>query len=44
MIGGAVLAFVGFLVAWLIREVPLRGSRPPASGELVTEAMAEPAI
>jgi EmrB/QacA subfamily drug resistance transporter len=44
MIGGAVLAFVGFLVAWLIREVPLRGSRPPASREPVTEAMAEPVI
>ncbi|MDN3358656.1 DHA2 family efflux MFS transporter permease subunit [Actinomadura sp. DC4] len=35
VIGGAVLAFAGFIVAWFIREVPLRGSAPtpaPAGG------------
>ncbi|MGI5232270.1 DHA2 family efflux MFS transporter permease subunit [Actinoallomurus sp. CA-142502] len=31
VVGGAVLAFAGFLVAWLIREVPLRGSGPAAA-------------
>jgi EmrB/QacA subfamily drug resistance transporter len=45
MIGGAVLAFLGFVIAWFVREVPLRGgpgSTPPA--ELVPEAMTEPVI
>jgi EmrB/QacA subfamily drug resistance transporter len=28
VIGGAVLAFAGFVVAWFIREVPLRGRGP----------------
>jgi EmrB/QacA subfamily drug resistance transporter len=45
MIGGAVLAFLGFVIAWFIREVPLRGgpgSTP--SAELVPEAMTEPVI
>jgi EmrB/QacA subfamily drug resistance transporter len=35
VVGGAVLAFAGFVVAWFIREVPLRGSVPapaPAGG------------
>jgi hypothetical protein len=35
VVGGAVLAFAGFVVAWFIREVPLRGSGPapaPAGG------------
>src|SRR3569833_2912935 len=35
VIGGAVLALAGFVVAWFIREVPLRGSAPapaPAGG------------
>jgi EmrB/QacA subfamily drug resistance transporter len=30
-IGGAVLSFLAFLVAWFIREVPLRGFGPPAA-------------
>jgi Carboxypeptidase regulatory-like domain len=35
VVGGAVLALAGFVVAWFIREVPLRGSGPapaPAGG------------
>jgi EmrB/QacA subfamily drug resistance transporter len=35
VVGGAVLALAGFVVAWFIREVPLRGSAPkpaPADG------------
>jgi hypothetical protein len=35
VVGGAVLALAGFVVAWFIREVPLRGSGPkpaPAAG------------
>jgi EmrB/QacA subfamily drug resistance transporter len=35
VVGGAVLALAGFVVAWFIREVPLRGSAPtpaPAGG------------
>jgi EmrB/QacA subfamily drug resistance transporter len=45
MIGGAVLAFLGFVIAWFVREVPLRGgpgSTPQA--ELVPESMTEPVI
>jgi EmrB/QacA subfamily drug resistance transporter len=37
-IGGAVLAFVSFLAAWFIREVPLRGWNTPS------EAAAEPSV
>jgi EmrB/QacA subfamily drug resistance transporter len=45
MIGGAVLAFLGFVIAWFIREVPLRGgpgSTP--SSEPAPEVLAEPVI
>jgi EmrB/QacA subfamily drug resistance transporter len=45
MIGGAVLAFLGFVVAWFVREVPLRGgpgSTP--SSEPAPEPVAEPVI
>ncbi len=44
VIGGAALAFLTFLLAWFIREVPLRGSAKPASSEPVKEALAEPAL
>jgi EmrB/QacA subfamily drug resistance transporter len=46
VIGGAVLAFVGFVVAFLIREVPLRGGRDsaPSAEPTATEALAEPVI
>jgi EmrB/QacA subfamily drug resistance transporter len=45
MIGGAVLAALGFVVAFLIREVPLRGGpRTAAASEEVKEALAEPVI
>ncbi len=30
LIGGALMAFLAFLVAWLVREVPLRGWEPDA--------------
>jgi hypothetical protein len=30
LIGGALMAFLAFLVAWLVREVPLRGWDPDA--------------
>ncbi|WP_329253446.1 MFS transporter [Actinoallomurus sp. NBC_01490] len=46
VVGGAVLAFAGFLVAWLIREVPLRGSGPaaaPAAPAAPAAASAAPA-
>jgi predicted MFS family arabinose efflux permease len=44
MIGGAVLAAIGFVVAFFIREVPLRGSAPATSQEAASEAMAEPIL
>jgi EmrB/QacA subfamily drug resistance transporter len=45
VIGGAVLAFLGFVVAWFVREVPLRSGRSPeTSKESLQEAMAEPVI
>ncbi|MDN3353274.1 MDR family MFS transporter [Actinomadura sp. DC4] len=45
MIGGAVLAFLGFVVAWFVREVPLRSGRgPEASKDAAPEALAEPVI
>jgi len=44
MIGGAVVAFLGFAVAWFVREVPLRSGRGPASPEPAQEALAEPVI
>jgi EmrB/QacA subfamily drug resistance transporter len=45
MIGSAILAFLGFAVAWFIREVPLRSGREPAaSDEPAAEALAEPVI
>jgi EmrB/QacA subfamily drug resistance transporter len=40
LIGGAVLAALGFAVAWLVREVPLRGNEPAQE----QEAVAEPAL
>jgi EmrB/QacA subfamily drug resistance transporter len=51
VLGGAVLAFAGFVVAWFIREVPLRGSAPaPApsgtagtGGRHATRSQPEPA-
>jgi uncharacterized protein YbjT (DUF2867 family) len=47
MIGGAVLAFLGFVVAWFVREVPLRSGRAPAASqepaaEALTESSSEP--
>lgn len=30
LVGGALMAFLAFLVAWLVREVPLRGWEPAA--------------
>ncbi|MCW2863608.1 MAG: drug resistance transporter, EmrB/QacA subfamily [Actinoallomurus sp.] len=46
MIGGAVLAFLGFVIAWFIREVPLRGGPGTKSSPdpAVQEALAEPVI
>jgi EmrB/QacA subfamily drug resistance transporter len=45
MLGGAVLAFLGFLVAWFVREVPLRSGRGPETPqEPAQEALAEPVI
>jgi hypothetical protein len=39
LLGGAVLAAIGFGVAWLIREVPLRGKEPVQEPETVAEAV-----
>lgn len=44
LIGGAVLAFLTFIVAWFIREVPLRGKGPQAAAEQPAEAMPEPIL
>ncbi|HEY0542722.1 MAG TPA: MDR family MFS transporter [Actinoallomurus sp.] len=46
MIGGAVLAFLGFVIAWFIREVPLRGGPGTKSSPdpAVQEALAESVI
>jgi EmrB/QacA subfamily drug resistance transporter len=46
MIGGAILAGLGFVVAWFVREVPLRSGRgTPASQEpAARETLAEPVI
>ncbi len=44
LIGGAVLASLTFVVAWFIREVPLRGSGPKAAAEQAPEAMPEPIL
>jgi EmrB/QacA subfamily drug resistance transporter len=46
MIGGAILAALGFVVAWFVREVPLRGGpgAKPSQDAAVQEALAEPVI
>jgi EmrB/QacA subfamily drug resistance transporter len=46
MIGGAILAALGFVVAWFVREVPLRGGPGTTSSQdaAVQEALAEPVI
>ena len=45
MIAGAVLAFLAFVLAWFVREVPLRSGRgpEPAKGP-AQEALAEPVV
>ena len=45
MLGGAMLAFAGFVVAWFVREVPLRSGRGPETPqEPAQEALVEPVI
>jgi EmrB/QacA subfamily drug resistance transporter len=44
LIGGAVVAFAAFLIAWLVREVPLRGSAAKSPKEQAVETITEPAI
>ena len=46
MIGGAVPAFLGFVVAFLVREVPLRGDRSPApaADPVQEEPLADPVV
>jgi Major Facilitator Superfamily len=45
MIGGAILAFLGFVVAFLVREVPLRGGPAAVKEAAATEAeLVEPVI
>jgi EmrB/QacA subfamily drug resistance transporter len=44
LIGGAVVAFAAFLLAWLVREVPLRGSAAKGAKEQSTETVTEPVI
>lgn len=44
MIGGAVLAVLGFLFAFLVREVPLRSSRSAAESDAAPETLAEPVV
>jgi EmrB/QacA subfamily drug resistance transporter len=42
LLGGAILAAIAFVVAWLVREVPLRGRAEEPAQE--PEAVAEPAL
>ncbi|GLY72161.1 MDR family MFS transporter [Actinoallomurus iriomotensis] len=45
LIGGAILAFLGFVVAFLVREVPLRGGPAAVKEAAATEAeLVEPVI
>jgi EmrB/QacA subfamily drug resistance transporter len=44
LIGGAVMAALGFVVAWFIRAETLRGGATPVTPETLTEDIAEPAI
>lgn len=42
---GALLTIVGFVFSWLIKEVPLRGSVPPAAAaEAAAEEISHPAV
>ncbi len=43
LIGGAVMAALGFLVAWFVRAEPLRGGDPVAPAT-ATDEIAEPAV
>ncbi|GAA4615478.1 MDR family MFS transporter [Actinoallomurus liliacearum] len=44
VIGGAVVAFLAFLLAWFVREVPLRGSAAKGPKEQLEETISEPVI
>jgi hypothetical protein len=33
LLGGAAMALLGFVVAWFIKAVPLRGGTPVAAGK-----------